>query len=478
MKSQRARLLQLGRRSLEALVDFVLELLKELHALRRRVRQLEQRQAQNSTNSNKPPSTDGLTKPAPKSLRQKTGRKPGGQPGHPGHTLQPVKKPNHTVVHRLERCPCGRCGGRSLKDEPVLDYQRRQVFDLPPKSLEVTEHQAECKRCPVSGQMVWAEFPPAVQAPVQYGPRFLSLMVYLNQQHFIPYERLRQLCQDLYNQPLSRATLVAANQRAYEQLEGFEQALKERLVQVEALHTDESGLRVNGRLQWLHVLCTKHLTFYGVHPKRGAEAVEAFDIIPRYKNWLIHDHWKSYFRYEQCLHGLCNEHHLRELKFLWEEEGETWAKAMSDFLVASDQERQERGPFDEAQFKAATRCYRAILRLGRQSHPRPGADQGRSAQCKAANLLDRLEDYEDCVLAFLWDEHVPFTNNQAEQDIRMVKVRQKISGCFRTGQGAKVFCRIRSYISTCRKQTRNICTAIEHAILGNPFLPSAPTRGP
>ena len=431
MKS-RAQLLELGQRSLEALVDFVLGVLKELERLRRRVQQLEQRLAQNSTNSNKPPSSDGLAKPKPKSLRTKTGRKPGGQPGHPGHTLQPVDKPDHTVVHQLKCCPCGKCGGCSLKDQPVLDYQRRQVLDVPATPLEVTEHRAECKRCPVSGEMVCAEFPPAVKAPVQYGPGFLSLMVYLNQQHFIPYDRLRQLCSDLYHQPLSRATLVATNQRAYAQLAGFEAELKRRLIRAPVVHVDESGLRAEKKLQWLHVACTEKLTFYGVHPKRGAEAAESFDILPRCKNWLIHAH----------------------------------------------QQRQQQGLFNEAQFKAATRCYRAILRRGRRSHPRLASGQGRTAQCKAANLLDRLEGYEDSVLAFLWEEQVPFTNNQAEQDIRMIKVRQKISGCFRTRQGAAVFCRIRSYISTCRKQTRNIWTAIERTILGKPFLSSAPIRGP
>ena len=248
--------------------------------------------------------------------------------------------------------------------------------------------------------------------------------------------------------------------------------------QAPVVHLDESGLRVAGALHWLHVASTAELTFYGVHPKRGTEAMDAFGIIGACRQWVLHDHWKPYFSYPECLHALCNEHLLRELKFLWEEQQEVWARQLSDLLLALHRRRQKHGQFSEGQFKRALKNYRAVVRRGRYRHPRQPSGQGRRAQSKAANLLERLEDFDWSILAFLWDGRVPFTNNQGEQDVRMIKVRQKISGCFRTLHGAQVFCRIRSYLSTCRKQGRNLWEAIQLAVVGRPFIPSCPPAGP
>ena len=473
--SRRQQLFELARRALDQRVDLVLRLEAEVCDLRRQVKELKARLALNSRNSSKPPSSDGLAKPPPKSLRQKSGRRPGGQPGHPGRTLQPAAQPDHVRVHKLDLCPCGACHGRSLCHEPVLDYEKRQVFELPQKPLEVTEHQAEVKRCPVSGRVVSAPFPEGVCAPAQYGPRFKAQMVYFNDQHFIPYQRLTQVCQDLYGQPLSEATVVAANQRAYDNLAPFQQRLEELLPQAPVNGCDESGLRVGESLHWLHVISNPWMTLYGVHPKRGTAAMDELGVLPRCKNWLIHDHWKPYFTYDGCLHALCNEHHLRELKFLHEEHQEVWAQKMSTFLLDCLERRKTQGVLDERQFKKVRAQYRAILQEGRRRHPRR-TDGG--AQSKAANLLNRLEDFDLSVLAFTLFEEVPFTNNGAEQDIRMEKTRQKVSGCFRTLRGARVFARIRSYISTCRKQGRNILEALEKAIVGKPFFPSAPPAGP
>jgi transposase len=313
---------------------------------------------------------------------------------------------------------------------------------------------------------------------VQYGPRFQGLMVYLNQQQLLPYDRLAQLCEDLFGQPLSVATLAAANERAYQQLEPFAQALARQVPLAEVVHLDESGLRVEGTLHWLHVASTATLTCYGVHPKRGREAMDALGLVGACRQWVVHDHWKPYFAYGQCLHALCNEHLLRELKFLWEEDTQVWARQLSDLLLALHRRRQKHGEFNERQFKWALRRYRNVVRRGRYRHPRWTTGQGRCAQSKAANLLDRLEDFEGSILAFLWDGRVPFTNNQAEQDIRMIKVRQKISGCFRTLRGAQIFCRIRGYLSTCRKQRLNLWQALQSAVSGAPFIPSAPPAGP
>jgi transposase len=441
--------------------------------LEQEVQDLKGRLAQNSSNSHRPPSSDNPDKPRPKSLRQSSSRKPGGQPGHPGQTLQQVKEPDHVAVHPLEICP--QCRGRAVGEELAIDYETRQVFDLPKKLLEVTEHRAEVKCCPECGETVTADFPAEVTAPAQYGSRFEGLMVYLNQYQLLPCDRLCQLSEDIFGQPLSTGTVTNAPARLYEQLECFEQALAVQLPQAAVVHVDETGLRVANARYWLHVASTAKLTFYGVHAKRGTQGIDSFGILGACRGWLIHDHWKPYFSYDQCLHALCNEHLLRELKFLWEEQQQEWAHRLSDLLVSLHQQREQQGQFSARQFQQARRQYRAIVQAGRRLHP---PQSGRGKQSKAANLLDRLEDFEENILAFLWHEQVPFTNNQAEQDIRMMKVRQKISGCFRTLHGARVFCRIRSYISTCRKQGLNIWCGIEMAINGRPFIPSVLTAGP
>jgi transposase len=461
--TRRDELLLQARTQPEKLVDYVIE--------------LEGRLAQNSRNSSRPPSSDGLRKAPVRSLRGKSGRKPGGQPGHPGHTLQTVAQPDHTLTHPLTQCPCGQCGGVCLLGQPVLAHQYRQVFDLPPLRLSVTEHRAEIKRCPVSGRRVSAVFPPGVLAPVQYGPNFRGLTLYLFDQQLLPFDRLRQTCQDLFGQPLSLGTLTQTHHQAYEALAPVESAIIRALIQVPVVHLDESGLRVAGALHWLHVACTPELTHYGVHAQRGVEAMDALGVLPHCRQWLVHDHWKPYFKYE-ALHALCNQHLLRELKFLAEEQNEAWAAELSTFLLDWKRDPLTALGLDEEQFQRAHGRYRAILRQGRGHHPRRRHGQGRTRQDKATNLLDRLEDYDLSVLAFLIDPKVPFTNNQGEQDIRMIKVKQKISGCFRTLRGAQVFARIRSYLSTCRKQGHNLWDACRRLVLGQPYMPQVPASGP
>lgn len=475
--TRREELLALARANPEALVDYVLALEEQIRRLEARVTELEARLAQNSRNSSRPPSSDGLRKPPPRSLRGSSGRKPGGQPGHPGNTLQAVAKPDQVKVHALTRCPCGQCGGVSLLGQPVLDHERRQVFDLPALQLSVTEHQAEIKRCPVSGRKVSAAFPAGVVAPVQYGPNFRGLTLYLFHQQLLPFDRLRQTCLDLFGQPLSLGTLTQTSRSAHDALAPVESAVIRGIIQAAVVHVDESGLRVAGSLHWLHVACTPELTHYGVHANRGAEAMDALGVLPQCRQWLVHDHWKPYFKYK-ALHALCNQHLLRELKFLAEELHEAWARELSTFLIEWKNDPRALLGLDQVQFDQAHARYRAIVRRGRRDHPRRRAGQGRSAQDKATNLLDRLEDYDLSVLAFLIDPEVPFTNNQGEQDIRMIKVKQKISGCFRTLAGAQVFARIRGYLSTCRKQGHNLWEACRRLSLGQPFMPSVAPSGP
>lgn len=463
--SRREELLALGQRNLEDLADLALEREEENARLRQRVTELEGQAATNSRNSGKPPSSDGYSKPAPKSLRKKTGRKPGGQPGHEGKTLQQVEKPDHIIVHGLDFCRCGRCGGVSLRKEKLVDEARRQVFDLPVKLLEVTEHRAERKICPVSGRLVEAAFPEDVKATAQYGIRIKSVLTYLNTEHLLPFDRLKRLMEDIFSQPISEATTTKVNERIYQNLEVWENDLIKKIIAQPVVHLDESGVRVAAELHWLHVASTAELTFYGIHPRRGCEAMDEFDIIPNLQGYAVHDHWKSYFRYE-CLHALCNQHHLRELTFQVEQNGEKWAEELIEFLLRQKHQKARSGMPSDDDISRILDEYHSILEKGRRKHPRA---KKAGKQSKTANLLTRLEDYDDCVLAFLGDDAVPFTNNQGEQDIRMIKLRQKISGGFRTLHGAQVFARVRGYISTCRKRGRNILEAVEQALQNKPL---------
>ena len=461
-------------------VDLVLSLQHQILSQQEIIHHLQARLIKNSTNSHKPPSTDGYIKPSPKSLRQKSGRQSGGQKGHPGHSLTAVDKPNHTVVHKLTRCSCG-CG-ISLTNQPRLRYETRQVFDLPPLHLEVTEHQAEVKRCPQSRQEVVAPFPLGVNAPLQYGSRFLALLVYWRDQQLLPFDRIRQMVFDLWQHPLSPATIQSAIITTFDRLSDFEENMKQKLMTAPVLHADESGLRVAGALHWLHVLSTSLLTWYGVHSKRGLEAMIHFNILPHFKGRLIHDFWKPYFTF-LCAHGLCNAHHLRELVFVHEVLHQRWARKMFLLLLAMHRfmtrlKEKNKSP-TSGQLTRWQKRYRALIAQGRRANskalsPKPKPKRGRTSQNKALNLLDRLQKHQHQVLAFLHDPQVPFSNNQAEQDVRMIKVQQKISGGFRTPSGATHFARIRSYLSTARKNNVNVMQALIQVFNGQPFFPSIP----
>lgn len=469
----RAELLEVARTTPEMLVDLILALQEQVRELQAELKELKEQVAKNSSNSNKPPSSDGLNKPpAPKSLREKTARKPGGQPGHEGKTLMQVDKPDRVILHALDKCPCGNCQEVTLKNEPLIGHEKRQVFDLPPQRLEVTEHRVEIKRCPCSGQEVRAAFPETVKVAAQYGTRFQGLLVYLNQQQLLPFARVGQLCEDLFGQPISLGTLSEVNARAYAALEGFEAQVVTQLQKAPVINVDESGLRVEGKLHWIHTACTKTLTHYSVHAKRGGEAMDAAGILPNYRGWMVHDFWSPYFAYEQSAHAVCNEHILRELKFLFEEQKQPWAGKMAELLWEFHALSKAQPQMSEDELESCHRRYWALLENARLDHPPRDKTKKRGKQSKACNLLERLEEYEYCILAFLSDPLVPFTNNQAEQDIRMIKVRQKISGCFRTLEGARRFARIRGFFSTARKQGRDLLESVTQALLGAPFQPA------
>jgi transposase len=389
-----------------------------------------------------------------------------------------VEDPEHVVIHSPRECEgCG----KGLAGIEASGYERRQVVDIPPLSLEVTEHRAQRKKCAGCGLSTLAEFPAAklARSVVSYGPRIKSLGVYLREYQLLPYERTSELLGDLFGQRAPTAgTLSSTVGECFESLEQTEGAIREGLTAAEVGHFDETGLRVGNQGKWVHVASTPTLTHYGVHQKRGAEATNEIGILPSLEGVAVHDGWSSYRQYEQCAHALCNAHHLRELTFVEEEHEQQWAGRMKALLMEIDQAVREKGASGELELaperiEEFERSYQRLLEAGLASNPPPerSGKRGPPRQTKGKNLLDRLDKHRDEVLRFMHDFRVPFDNNQAERDLRMVKVRQKISGCFRTMAGAAAFCRIRGYISTVRKQGGEVLGALEGVFVGEPFIP-------
>lgn len=456
----------------------VLDLTARLQVSEQRVKELEDRLATDSRNSSKPPSSDAFQKPTPKSLRQKSGRPSGGQRGHKGHTLQRVAKPDRFERHPVERC---RGCGRTLAKRPVERLETRQVYDLPVMRPVVTEHQAEVKTCSC-GYTTKAPFPEGVHAPVQYGPQVKGLAVYLNQYQFLPSGRTCELLADVWGCPMSEGTLANIIHECRKNLRGPVQGIKEHITKASTVHFDETGLRVEKNLWWLHSASTKDATYYNVHTRRGTQAHEGIGILPNFAGRAVHDAYASYLGYD-CPHALCNAHHLRELTFVAEQLHQPWAGGMKqllqDIYKAVEQAKLSGAArLTKARTKRFTNRYQTILNEGYAVNPLPAPPaqirRGRPKKTKARNLLERLDHHREQTLAFMHDFNVPFDNNLAERDIRMMKVQQKISGLFRTRIGAKNFCRIRSYISTARKNAIGAFEAIARVFTGNPFILSPP----
>src|SRR5713101_6538467 len=449
---------------------------EQVALLSERISVLEAQRAKDSHNSHLPPSSDRFGR-QPKSLRKRSGKQPGGQAGHPGSTLKLSPTPDQVIVHPVEVCQ--HCQ-HDLREVESLQVERRQVLDLPPKRVLVIEHQAQQKCCPACQQISLAAFPEDVRAPVQYGAALGAVGVYLVQQQVLPYERACEVIEDLLGPPMSVGTLHELVQRCAQQLAPVEQQIKAALSRAEVLHQDETGLYVAGQRHWMHVSATEQLTHYAVHPKRGKAALDAIGIMVDFQGVSVHDGWGSYWQF-LCQHALCNVHHLRDLTFLYEERLQAWAGEMKELLLDSKaavaQARAEGRrclhPLEVADWKAR---YGALLAEGYQANPPDPPPEtsrrGRRKQSAARNLLDRLSKHQEAVLLFLDNFAVPFDNSLAERDIRMVKVQQKVSGCFRSPAGAQAFCRIRGYLSTLRKQGVAVLTALEQALVGHPLSPA------
>lgn len=451
-----------------ALRKEVVGLKAEVASLKAEVADLRGQLAKNSRNSSIPSSAEGLKKT--KSMRKKGSRPPGGQPGHRGSTLKQTAHPDHVVDHPLPDV-CDACGGL-LTGEATTEA--RQVFDLPPVAMEATEHRIHQLRCSC-GKLHRSEFPADVTAPVQYGPGVKALAVYLTQHHMLPVARTAQLLADLYDVPISAGTVQTMIGEAGTLLAPTVERIADAVAQATVAGADESGFRVAGKLNWLHTAVTEALTWLGLHAKRGKIAFEDFGLLYRIKGTLIHDGWASY-RELDCTHALCNAHHLRELTFVHEECGQPWAKHMIDLLVAAHHETvaAQGKPLTATRIQTLRADFDAVLAEAATANPeRPASGKrGRTAQSVPFNLYRRLRDHADDVLRFTTDPIVPFSNNLAEQSIRMPKVKHKIAGCFRTTAGAQAFCTIRSYLATLQKQHFDLFSSLVQVFKGNVPQPS------
>lgn len=418
----------------------------------------------NSQNSSNPPSTDPNRK---KKKKTNSNNKPGGQPGRVGKTLEPVTNPDTIIPIKLDkrRLPKG-----TYRE---VGFESRQVIDIEISSV-ITEYRAQVLE-DAQGKRYVAAFPKGVSRPIQYGQSIKAHAVYLSQFQLIPYERVADYFINEASIPISVGSLFNFNQEAYELLEEFDALAKQKLIQAALVHADETGINVNGKRLWLHNASNERWTYFYPHEKRGSEAMDEIGILPNFRGTLIHDHWKPYYTYEACTHGLCNAHHVRELQWVIDNhEHYTWAKSMQDLLLEINEavNKTENNCLDDSAAQAYRLRYHQIIQTGETQMPLPFIEptqskkRGREKKTKERNLLERLRDFENDTLRFMVVSDVPFTNNRGENDIRMTKVQQKISGCFKSLDGAKIFCRVRSYLLTAQKHDVSPTEALKSLFAG------------
>lgn len=447
------------------LENVVIELQKENLALKQENTELKARLNTNSTNSSKPPSSDGYKKkpafPKNKNLLQ------GGQKGHNGRTLHQVEHPDKIIECHPGNCSCGH---EFEKTEFVLT-QKRQVFNLPQPKLEVTEYQILKATCPICGLTHSGVAPQEVNAPVQYGNSVKAYVTLLNVHFKLPFKKIQLLFSDLFGYSINESTVNSAGFLSYEKLGSSEEIIKSEVAQGKVTHADESGVRVEGKLAWLHTATSLLYTYLFVHEKRGLEALKSDkSILNSVAGWLVHDCWSSYFSFENLKHALCGAHILRELQGLIENQQSKWAKTFKAFLLSVYEM-----PFEQRinRRKQIESRYARICQIGETLEPPPQntpGKRGKYKRTKGRNLLERLIREQTALLAFAFNSEVPFTNNLAERDIRPAKVKMKISNSFRTFHGAEVYARIESFISTARKQKRNVFAELCNTLEGHNFL--------
>lgn len=412
----------------------------------------------NSKNSSTPPSQD---KNREKAKKTASGKKPGGQKFRVGKNLEQTKTPDEIVEIAVDQ---SKLDDGEYKE---IGYEARQVFDMK-ISLHVIEYRAQKLRGK-DGKVIIAEFPAGINAGVQYGNSVKAHSVYMSQFQLVPYDRIKQHFEEQIKIPVSVGSIFNFNEEAYQKLEDFEKICKEKLSSSSLLHADETGINLNGKNIWLHSASNELWSYFYPHKNRGLEATDDIGILSKFRGVMVHDHWKPYYHYKECTHALCNSHHLRELQKVVDVEKHVWAGKMQDILYEINIKVQESGGFvDQELAEEYRQKYRLILKDGEIEAPLPppklnkdGSDSKKIKRSDARNLLERLQNFEDDVLRFMVEKEVPFTNNQAENEIRMTKVQQKISGCFRSEEGAKIFCRIRSYMLTCQKHGLSVTEALE-----------------
>lgn len=450
----------------DATLSFIRFLLDRINILeetaKRQQKDLQELKAQlnkDSHNSNKPPSSDPpFKKPKPKNLRKKSGKKPGGQKGHKGSSLKQVSNPDDTQkIRAVGNCSCG----ESLSKAETIDYIIRQLFDILLPKLFVTEFKGEVIECKC-GKIHQPVFPEGITKETQYGKNIKIFTVYLKNYGFISYDRIAEFFSDVCNFKLSQGTIVKFVNECAEKAKPAVEKVKAKLTAGQILHCDETGIRIKGVLHWLHVAGNNKLTYYYPHKNRGKAALDEINMLANYKGTVVHDHWESYYQYTNCVHALCNAHHLRELIF-FEENGEVWAKNMIKNLLAAKTEVEKEGSLSKERITNFKKRIRSNIAAGIDLHPenrKRNGTRGRPKQSKAYNLLKRLKTKLDDVLRFIIDPRVPFDNNQGERDVRMVKVQQKVSGTFRSMEGAVNFCIVRGYLSSIRKNGQSIFHAL------------------
>jgi transposase len=447
--------------------ELIIKLINRITELEQKVRDLEQRLNKNSSNSHKPPSSDGLKKN--RSLRTKSDNKSGAQKGHAAQTLEPCENPDLIVEHSIDVCP--HCQA-NLENTIPIGFKRIQIFELPELNINVTEHRLLEKTCSACHTYCSASLPEGIKYGLQYGNRLKSFLIYLRDYHFLPSQRITEFFRDVFNHSISEGIIFTGEETIFNCLYPFEESVKNVLEAQKVLHADETSLRVESKNYWLHVLSTKDVTSYFVHTKRGRAAMDEMNILPNFKGTLCHDHWKPYFTYE-CVHALCNAHHLRELKAVFEGTKHPWSDQMGTLLKEMKMIKDQ-GLLTSSKLQAFEASYDEIIQNGyMQANKIDSMKTGpplKKSFPKEICLLDRLKNYKAQVLMFMHNPDVPFDNNQAERDIRMMKVKIKISGCFRQKEYAQIFCRIRSYISTCKKKGFHILAALTQAFNGQPIL--------